>query len=354
MWKRTALTERLGIELPIIQAPMGGGPSTPALAVAVSEAGGLGSLAGGYRTPDQIRNDILETRRRTRAPFAVNLFTQAEPPVPSHVRLDEANRSLDRYREELGLEAGRVPVRFAEDLGEQFGVVLAGKPAVFSFTFGIPAHDILESCRAAGIFTIGTATNLAEGLALQEAGVDAVCAQGVEAGGHRGTFLGSPDAGHIGLLALVSQLVEALKVPVIASGGLMNGAGIAAALALGAQGVQLGTAFLLCPEAATSAPYRRALTGPDRVQTALTAAFSGREARGIENRFMREMAEVEPLPYPYQNALTRDLRQAAVKAGRAEFLSLWAGQGVSLIREMPARELISTLVRETELALRKL
>jgi nitronate monooxygenase len=198
---------------------------------------------------------------------------------------------------------------------------------------------------------MGTATNVAEARALEEAGVDAICAQGAEAGGHRGTFLGSPEEGLLGLAALVPLLVAAVNVPVIASGGIMNGAGIAAMLALGAEAAQLGTAFLLAAEAGTSAPYRRAVAEGER-RTAITRSFSGRDARGIDNRFMQEAQA--SLAYPYQNALTRDIRQAAARAGRAEFLSLFAGQGVTLVRALPAGQLVAQLADETDAAVARL
>jgi nitronate monooxygenase len=349
VWTRTRIAETLRLEYPIIGAPMGGGPSTPALAAAISNAGGLGTLSGGYLTPAQITADIEATRALTPRPFAVNLFTFAMPPQPPRDELDAANRSLDAYRAELGLAAGTLPSRYSEDVDEQFDAMLRARPAAFSFTFGIPPVSALQACRAAGIYTIGTATNVAEGIALQEAGVDAVCAQGAEAGGHRGTFLGEREAGLIGLFALVPQLVAALDVPVIAAGGIMNGAGIAAARMLGADAVQLGTAFLRANEAGTNDAFRRALASPG--VTAITSAFSGRDARGIENRFMRERASLATPPYPYQNALTRDVRQAAARAGRAEFLSLFAGEAFSLGTDGSAAEIFARLVREAETTL---
>jgi nitronate monooxygenase len=351
MWRDTRLTRRLGIALPIFQAPMGGGPSTPALAAAVSNAGGLGSLGGGYLAPPAIEAELLATRALTRAPFGMNLFTFEEPPVPSDDAIEAANRSLDAYRLELHIPHGTRPAKFSERLDEQAAVVLAARPALFSFTFGIPPRDLLDAFRAAGILTMGTATNVNEALALRDAGVEVICAQGAEAGGHRGTFLGSREEGMLGLMALIPLIAAAVDLPIVAAGGIMNGDGIAAALMLGADAVQLGTAFLLTPEAGTSAPYRAALREHGR-STAITRAFSGRDARGIDNRFMHEVTSL--LQYPYQNALTRDIRTAAANAGRSELLSLWAGEAFALATEFPAAKLMARLVEQTDRAVARL
>jgi nitronate monooxygenase len=351
MWRETRLTKRLGVRLPIFQAPMGGGPSTPALSAAVSNAGGFGSLAGGYLTPSAIEAEIRATREVTAAPFAVNLFALDEPPIPSADALEEANRALDLYRDELQIPRRTRPAKFSERFEEQAAAILAAKPTMFSFTFGIPPRATLDAFRAAGILTMGTATNVAEARALRDAGVDVICAQGAEAGGHRGTFLGSRDEGMLGLFALIPMIAASVDLPIVASGGIMNGDGIAAALALGADAASLGTAFLLTPEAGTSAPYRRALQERERM-TAITRSFSGRDARGIDNRFMHEVTP--SLEYPYQNALTRDIRAAAAKAGRSEFLSLWAGQAFALAREESAAALVARLAEETEAAVARL
>ena len=351
MVRETRLTKRLGIALPIFQAPMAGGPSTPALAAAVSNAGGLGSLAGGYLAPAAIEAELRATHERTSAPFAMNLFALDEPPLPTEAAIEAANRALDHYRDELHIPHGTRPAKFSERLEEQAAVVLAARPALFSFTFGIPPRALLDDFRAAGILTMGTATNVAEARALRDAGVDAICAQGAEAGGHRGTFLGTREEGLLGLFALIPLIAAAVDLPIVAAGGIMNGEGIAAALVLGADAVQLGTAFLLSPEAGTSEPYRRALQERGR-STAITRAFSGRDARGIDNRFMHEVTSL--LQYPYQNAITRDIRAAAAKADRPEFLSLWAGEAFPLATELPAGELMARLAEETDRALARL
>jgi nitronate monooxygenase len=223
------------------------------------------------------------------------------------------------------------------------------RPAVFSFTFGVPDQKFLAECRKGGILMFGTATTPEEGLALQESGVDAVVAQGAEAGAQRGTFSTEGRDPFIGLAALIPALVSRLHVPVIAAGGIMNGAGIVAAIALGAKAAQLGTAFLACDESGISRPYRNALLDPGRRVTRPTRAFSGRWARGLENRFIVEMASRENaiLPFPAQNAFTQDIRKKATEMGHPDYLSLWAGQGVGLIRAMNAETLVKTLLKET-------
>jgi nitronate monooxygenase len=243
-------------------------------------------------------------------------------------------------------------------------VAVEERVPVFSFTFGLLPADDLAALHGAGAFVMGTATTVREARALEAAGVDAVVAQGAEAGGHRGSFLG-PGHALVGTLALVPQVVDAVSVPVVAAGGIMDGRGIAAALALGARAVSLGTAFLACPESGASPPYRRAVLanglvpGPrslreaelgrgDDDPTAVTRAFTGRAARGLRNRFLEEMADAPVLPYPLQHALTADLRREAARAGKAELLSLWAGQGAPLARARPAAELVRDLAREAE------
>jgi nitronate monooxygenase len=233
---------------------------------------------------------------------------------------------------------------------EQLAAVLRARPRVFSFTFGVPAPAEFAALRAAGIFVVGTATSLDEAEALAAAGVDAICAQGSEAGGHRGTFLGRVNDALVGTLALTRQIVAQASVPVIAAGGIMDGAGIRAALALGAAAVQLGTAFLLCPEAGTHPAYRAALISPAARTTVITRAFSGRAARGIKNRFTDTFESVEAAPFPQQQQLTAELRAAAASQARADLMQLWAGQGAPLLRTCPAAELLRTLAREAGLA----
>ncbi|WP_448188040.1 NAD(P)H-dependent flavin oxidoreductase [Azospirillum sp. sgz301742] len=355
---QTILTQRLGLTHPIIQAPMAGGGDTPALVAAVSEAGGLGSMGVAYLTGAQIAEAAQAVRATTGRPFGVNLFA----PTPAPAAADPAP-ALDRvapYYAELGLPAPTAPTLAAPTLptdgfAGQVAACLDSGAAVFSFTFGIPSADVVRAIKARGMLFVGTATTVDEAVALEQAGADAVVAQGSEAGGHRGTFANDFGAGMVGTLALVPQVADAVRIPVIASGGIMDGRGIAAVLTLGAAAAQMGTAFLTCDEAGVTEAYKQAILAARDHETRVTRAFSGRPARGIANRFMDEVdaAPEAILPFPLQNALTRPMRTAAGKQGRAEFLSLWAGQGVRLARRQEAAALMEKLVEETEAAVRR-
>jgi nitronate monooxygenase len=358
-----ALRSLLGVEHPIVQAPMAGGGSTPALAAAVSNAGGLGMLAGAYSTPAQITASVAETRRLTDRPFGINLFaggaeaSDAADPLPMLAILARYHRLLDLPPPSMPtvgtdpLAPGFDPAGAAGTsslFDAQLDAVLAAGVPVFSFTFGIPSPAALARLKERGIAILGTATTVEEARQLEAAGVDAVVAQGSEAGAHRGTFAGPFEAAMVGTLALVPQAVDAVRVPVIASGGIMDGRGIVAAEALGAAGVQMGTALLTCREAGIPEAYKRAIRAARDDQTALTRAFSGRPARGIVNEFLREVGEQEEaiLPFPLQNALTRPLRNAAAARGELGLLNLWAGQAAALARDLPAADLVRQLVRE--------
>ncbi|MBV8582310.1 MAG: nitronate monooxygenase [Candidatus Eremiobacteraeota bacterium] len=333
------------LDVPIVLAPLGG-VGTPELAAAVSNAGGLGFLPCAYSTPAQITEQIAAVRRLTDRPFGVNLFVETQWDEPGD-RVRRAHERLRRYRNELGIPHAAEPPLPPRHYRQQVEAVLAARPAVFSFTFGILEADVLERARAAGIATLGTATTVDEALALERAGVDAICAQGAEAGAHRGTFLAPVADSLIGTLALVPQIVDAVQVPVVAAGGIGDGRGVAAVLALGAMWAQLGTAFLLADESGISPAYRHVLAGDPVRRTTLTTAFSGRAARGIRNRFIEEMSNPDDLaPYPYQNALTRDVRTAAAQQNRSEFLSLWAGQAAALAKAEPAATIVARLMRE--------
>jgi nitronate monooxygenase len=348
-----SLLARLRITHPIIQAPMAGGGTTPAMVAAVSEAGGLGTAAGAYLSAAQLTAILREVRERTRQPFAVNLFAPlATPAAP-----DDPARALapiTRYHAELGLAAPTLPAPVPADFAELFPVVLESGAAAFSFTFGIPPAGALAAARERGMLLMGTATTVAEAIALEGAGVDVVVAQGSEAGAHRGTFVQSFEASMVGTIALVPQVADAVRLPVVASGGIMDGRGIAAALALGAEAVQMGTAFLTTDEAGIPEVYKQAIPAAQAEATRVTRVFSGRPARGIVNRFMTEMEQLPDgtiLPFPLQNSLTRGLRGAAAKAGQADFLSLWAGQGAPLARRQSAGALVARLVKETDAAM---
>lgn len=347
MRRMAELCALLGIELPIIQAPMAGGGSTPALAAAVSNAGGLGTLACAYSTPQQITEAIAVARRLTDRPFGVNLFAGgdgqggAADPAPMLAL-------LARHHDLLGLPAPALPAEASIPFAAQLDAVLAARVPIFSFTFGIPGDDDLARLQGQGTVVIGTATTVAEARQIAAAGVDIVVAQGNEAGAHRGTFAAPFEAAMVGTLALVPQVADAVSLPVVAAGGIMDGRGIVAAQALGAAGVQLGTAFLTCHEAGIPDTYKAAIRAAQAEQTAVTRAFSGRPARGIANAFMREVDQQAGniLPYPLQNALTRPLRNAAAARGDTRFLSLWAGQGAPLARDLPAADLVRQLARE--------
>jgi nitronate monooxygenase len=343
-----ALLEAAGLSLPLIQSPMAGGPDTPALAAAVSAAGGLGSLGCGYLQPEKIEEVVQATRALTKRAFAVNLFIRSDPPDEA-AELARVAAALEPFRRELKLPEHPAALKPLPRVAAQLETVLRLKPKVLSFTFGMPSATELASLRSAGIVTVGTATSLEEGEVLQALGVDAVCAQGSEAGGHRGTFLGRAEDALIGTLGLTRQLVTRLRVPVIAAGGIMDGAQLRAALDLGAAAAQLGTAFMLCPEAGTHPAHRQALKSADARHTVVTRAFSGRAARGIKNRFSAAFEETAPTTFPQHQALTAELRAAAAAQGRTDLMQLWCGQNAVLLRELPAAELVSALAREAGL-----
>ncbi len=353
---RTDLMDRLGLSHPIILAPMGGA-TTVDLAVEACEAGALGFLASAYLTPDQIREESRKLKARTRRPFGNNLFAPQPPPeAPSNpaAALDH----IARFTAELGLSRPTMPAFTGDGFEEKLAAVMDGGATVFSFTFGVLSTASMQPLKARGVFIMGTATTVDEAMELEKSGVDAVVAQGSEAGAHRGTFGPPFEAAMIGTMALVPQVVDAVKVPVVASGGIMDGRGVAAALALGASAVQMGTAFLTCNEAGIAEAYKEAILSAHEQETRVTCAFSGRPARGIVNRFMEETDRAAEagaiLPYPLQNMLTRPMRNAAASQQRSEYLSLWAGQGTRLARRLPAKELIARLVEETDAAIQRL
>jgi nitronate monooxygenase len=341
----TALNDRLDVALPIIQAPMAGSQGS-ALAIAVSEAGGLGSLPMSMLSPDAMRAEIGAVRAATSRPFNVNFFCHAEP-APDAAREAAWRATLAPYYRELGLDVDTIPagpVRrpFDTDAAE---VLLELGPPIVSFHFGLPSAPLLDAARRSGAVILSTATTVDEARWLEERGVDAIIAQGLEAGGHRGHFLSDDLSLQLGTLALVPQIVRAVRVPVIAAGGVADAAGVAAALALGASAVQVGTSYLLCPEATASAVYRAALASDDARHTALTNLFSGRPARGIVNRVMRElgaMSDVAP-SFPLATAAIMPLRAAAERAGHGDFSPLWAGQNATGCRTAPAAEITRAL-----------
>jgi nitronate monooxygenase len=323
------------IELPIVGAPLSGGPSTPALAAAVSDAGGLGFLAAGYKQATDVAADVDELQASTEQPFGVNLF------VPGPTDVDEA--AVAAYAAALGAEEARYGVSCGDprwsddDWDAKLELVEREQPAVVSFAFGLPGADVVGSLRARGISVWCTVTSPAEATAAAEAGVDALVVQGAEAGGHQSSW-GDTDEQPLGLLALLQLVRRATDRPLVAAGGIATGRGVAAVLAAGAVAAQIGSALLLAPEAGTSKPHRAALAGD--APTALTRAFSGRRARGIVNRFMHDHDTEAPSGYPHVHYLTAPLRAAAREAGDAGGINLWAGQAFRLAEPRPAGELV--------------
>ncbi|HEY8616824.1 NAD(P)H-dependent flavin oxidoreductase [Phenylobacterium sp.] len=342
------------LPIPIIQAPMAGA-TFDALAIAVSRAGALGSLAAAGAAPDEIGPAVDSIRTATDRPFAVNLLV-APRAAPDAAELDAALARLAPWYAELGLEPPAHPNRFSHDFDAQLAALVAAAPPIASFAFDTIPPDAVDALHRAGSYVIGTANTVAEARAWAELGADGICAQGMEAGGHRGNFLAEIDDSLIGTMALVATIRAAVNLPVIAAGGIMDGRGVAAALALGASAVQMGTAFLLADEAITNAPWRQAIVQAGDDPTRLTRAFSGRYARGLENRFMREMRAIEDeLPaYPVQNRLTQPLRAAAEKSGETGLMSLWAGQAVTLAEAAPAGDLVRRWWAEAQAAARAL
>lgn len=349
-------------EHPVIQAPMAGGAATAELAAAVSNAGGLGFLAAGYKTPEAMYEQIRSVRGMTTRPFGVNLFVPPDAGGSSEqlsAYVTDPPAEVEVYRSQLAGEAAWYetalgdPDQGDDDAYEGKLAVLHENPVpVVSFALGCPSRQVLEQLSARGTFTIVTVTSVAEARAAQWAGADALCVQGVEAGGHQSTHRDAPetDGAAVGLLSLLTQVREAVLLPLIAAGGLMRGAQIAAACVAGATAAQLGTAFLPCPESGAHPLHKRALTDQVFTHTELTRAFSGRPARGLVNRFVREHGPYAPAAYPQVHHLTAPLRKAAAAAADAQGMALWAGQGHRLARELPAAELVELLVTELESA----
>jgi nitronate monooxygenase len=347
-WTNTRITKKLRITYPIIQGPLGG-LSSQRLTAAVSNYGGLGSFGAHSLTPSAIKETIAELRSMTDKPFAMNLWVSME---------DEGARSSDEsaFHRSLATLAPLIqslgaplpayksyaPMKFED----QARVLLDAKVPAFSFIYGIPPREILDECRAQGIVTIGAATTPDEAVELQKANVDVIAASGFEAGGHRGSFLRPSEESLTGTFSLVPQVVDLVSAPVVAAGGIADARGIVAALALGAEAVQIGTAFLACEESGASLAHRQALLSGKAGRTALTRGFTGRLARGIKNRLMDTMNApgVEILPYPPQRFLMRNLSAPAEKSGRAELIPMWAGQSASLARHTKATYLLDSLV----------
>lgn len=349
-WNKTRISSLFGIEYPIIQGPLGG-LSTQRLTATVSNFGGLGSFGAHGLSPSAIKDVIAEIRTLTSKPFAINLWVSMEDEGAGTSGSEAFSRSLAPLAKHIHALGGTlpkhepyVPIKFEE----QVRVLLDARVPVFSFIIGIPPKEILDECRAEGILTIGTATTPDEAIVLEQAGVDVVAASGFEAGGHRGSFLRSSEDSLMGTFSLVPQIADAVSIPVVAAGGIADARGIVAALVLGAEGVQIGTAFLATDQSGASVHHRKAILSGKARRTELTKGFTGRLARGIHNQLLEEVNRpgVEILPYPLQRSLVRNLSVLADKAGKPELIPAWAGQSASLARQSDATALLETLVAE--------
>jgi nitronate monooxygenase len=349
-WNNTRISSSLGIEYPIIQGPLGG-LSTQRLTATVSNFGGLGSFGAVGLSPSAIKDVIAETRDLTAKPFAINLWVSIEDEGARTSGSEAFARSLAPLVGHIQALGGTPPAYkpyVSIKFEDQVRVVLDAKVPAFSFIYGIPPKEILDECRTQGILTIGAATTPDEAIVLEQAGVDVIAASGFEAGGHRGSFLRPAEESLTGTFSLVPQVADAVSVPVVAAGGITDARGVVAAFALGAEGVQIGTAFLACEESGASALHRNAILSGNARRTGLTRGFTGRLARGIHNQMLEELQRpgVEILPYPLQRNLVRNLSTLAEKAAQPQLLPLWAGQSANLSRHNNAETLLQALVSE--------
>lgn len=351
LWNQTRVSRVLGVEYPIIQGPLGGF-SSQRLTAGVSNFGGLGGFGAHGMEPEAIKDVIAEIRSLTVKPFAMNLWVSMEDEgarTSGEAEFQRAASAIAPHIQRLGAPTPVFtpykPIRFED----QARAVLDAKVPVFSFIYGIPPREILDETRRQKIVVMGTATTVDEAIALEQAGVDVVIVSGFEAGGHRGSFLRPAEDSLTGTMSLVPQTVDAVSVPVVAAGGIADARGIAAAFALGAEGVQMGTVFLACEESGAHPMHREAIRSGKAAHTGLTRGFTGRLARGIQNELMEQMNRpgTEILPYPLQRSLMRNLAIPAQKAGNAELLALWAGQSANLARCTDVRELLQALVDGT-------
>jgi nitronate monooxygenase len=345
------LTARIGLLHPVIQGPFGSGFSTPALTAAVSNAGGLGSFGAHMLDQQSILNTAAAIRGLTSRPFALNLWVSNHDPGGDSPDAGAMERMVDRMRHlflELGLEPKAPAPKIIRNFDDQARAVIEARPAVFSFIFGIPAPEILRECRNRGILTSGGATTVGEARALADAGVDIVVASGLEAGGHRASFLASAEDSLTGTMSLVPQVASAVDRPVVAAGGIADARGVAAALRLGARAAQVGTAFLACEESGAPELHRALLFEPEARRTVLSRAYTGRLARGIRNRIHDDLAGGGFLPYPAQGWMVTALREAAIEQRRADLLALWCGQSAGLIRHRRAQDLMAALTASSD------
>ncbi|WP_028266768.1 NAD(P)H-dependent flavin oxidoreductase [Arthrobacter sp. MA-N2] len=350
-WKDTRATRLFDVELPIVLGPFGG-LSSVELAATVSDAGGLGSYGLYGFDPERIAATARELKEASGKPFALNLWLPIEGEEAPRVDAEQFAAYVDilrPYFERVGVDPPEQPEHYLPDLESQIHAAIDARPAVLSFVFGVPSESVIEQAHRNNVVVVGTATTVDEAVALAAGGVDAIVATGMEAGGHRVSFLRAPEDSLVGTMALVPQVVDAVSVPVIAAGGIADGRGVAAALALGADAVQIGSAFLGTRQSAASPAHVAALHGPDAAHTVLTRALSGRLARGIPNLIIAELADPSAhAPFPIQNWLTGKFRPAAAAQGVPGLMSLWAGQSTPLIREDDARKLVETIVESVD------
>jgi nitronate monooxygenase len=352
MWNQNRLTQLLKLDWPIVQGAFGSGLSSVELASTVSNGGGLGSFGAHYLPPEEIGPLVEEMKRKTARSFAVNLWVSDHDSEAENITLAQFEKFRDRLLpafEQFEVPLPAFPKSFGQNFEKQIEALLRAAPPVFSFVYGIPAADILAECRRRGIVTMGTAITVEEAMALDEAGVDVIVASGMEAGGHRVSFLKAAEESLVGGLSLIPMVVDRVRKPVVAAGGIADGRGVAAVLTLGASAAQLGTAFLACTESNASAPHKEVLRSRELRPTALTRAFTGRLARGIENRFMHEFGDPGRIaPYPVQAWLTQKFKAAATANRDLDHLALWAGQSFPQVKHTSARELLDSLAMETE------
>lgn len=345
MWHETRFTHQIGIEYPIIQAGMAGS-TTPELVAAVSNEGGLGTIGAGYMSVDVLTNEINAVRSLTNKPFAVNLFVPEA--IDYHTdEIQQIQKKLQPYYDQYGLSVANVQAHPDSEFDDKLQLLIEMKVPVISFTFGIPNKQTVNMLKKHSIHTIATAGSVEEAIEIEQTGIDMVVAQGHEAGGHKGSY---QDARGIGSIALIPQIVDQVSIPVIAAGGIMDARGVLAALVLGASGVQMGTAFLTSNESKAPGIHKEAIIHAQPSETTVTKVFSGKNARGIENDFIRDLesSDIAPLPYPLQNDLTTSIRKSAADRGNTENLHMWCGQAPMLAKKMNAQALFRDIVAHVD------
>lgn len=352
MWNKTRITKLLGIEYPIVQGPFGGGLSSSKLASTVSNLGGMGGYGVHHLSPAKIIEINSEIKSKTAKPYALNLWVSNMDKSAETYLVEEYEKLCSLFKpyfNELSIPLPNKPETLGSQFEEQVQAVIDAKPPVLSFVFGIPSPEILDSCRKKNIKTIGTATTAAEALALEAAGVDAIVATGFEAGGHRVSFIRSPEASLTGTFVLIPQVADKIKIPIIAAGGIADGRGIVAALTLGADAVQIGTAFLACEESNATPEHKEKLFSEDANYTVLTKMFTGRLSRGIKSRLSDELGASESYaPYPIQSMFLSTLRTAAIAQGKSDLITFWAGQIAPILKYKKAGELFQSLLSQVE------